>query len=246
MAIVIKESATEYFIGSLAVKKLMRVARRFSRQIDKSWEALPSGWSYASYDPNLLFDAFPNLQLRDGFRLAAYQFYEGGNGNGFVFATPVNRSLPEPPENGFDFDWSLEGTPIFHSAEKPLPDWVHSDIGSFLEGDGSPVSYFQASIFMRELQEMGSLWHGCSWSTHEVLTSVAQIAKQKWKWQEKKPRDWRPAVGKNSADLWQVAFYSHTGLGQEQIISHKDTFTAGYLFETNDEIIALGEGGYIF
>jgi hypothetical protein len=245
MAIVIKREATEHFISALAVKKLMRASRRLSRQIDKRLEALPPGWSLASYDPNLLFDAFPNLRLRDGFQLAAYQFYEGGNGNGFVFAIPESRSLPDPQE-GFSFDWSSVGTPVFRSKEQPLPEWVNSDIGYFLEGDGSPLSYFQSSVFIRELQEMGSLWHGCSWSTHEVLTSVTQIAKQKWEWQEKKPRDWRPVVRQNSAGLQQVIFNSHTGLGQEQIVVHKDTFTAGYKFDMDDKVIALGEGGYVF
>ena len=93
---------------------------------------------------------------------------------------------------------------------------------------------------------MGSLWHGCSWSTHEVLTSANQIPKRKWEWQDEKPRDWRPVVRQNSEGLWQVVFYSHTGLGQEQIFVHKDTFTAGYQFNADDRAIALREGGYVF
>lgn len=236
---------TEHFISTLAAKKLMRSARRISRQIDKSWEALAPGWSLASYDPNVLFDVFPCLQLRDGFRLASYQFVEGGNGNGFMFAIPTRHSLPEPQEDDFGFDWSLSGNPVFYS-ERPLPEWMHSDLESFLEGDGSPLSYFQASIFIRELREMGSLWHGCSWSTHEVLLSATQISKLKWEWQDEKPRDWRPVVRQNSDGLWQVVFYSHTGLGQEQIVVHTDTFTAGYQFDVDDRAIALGEGGYVF
>jgi hypothetical protein len=132
----------EHFLSALVVKRLLRTARRISRQIDKSFEALTPGWSLATYDPNHLFDAFPCLQLRDGFRLASYQFVEGGNGNGFVFAIPTHRSLPEPPETGFSFGWSSSGTPVFCTADKPLPEWVHVDIERFLEGDGSPLSYF--------------------------------------------------------------------------------------------------------
>ena len=236
----------ERIVGALTVKKIMRTARRLSRQIDRSLEALRSGWSLSSYDPNLLFDAFPCLQLRDGFWLASYQFVEGGNGNGFVFAVPIRRSLPDPPEGGFNFSWSPSGLPIFHADEGCLPEWVHADFERFIEGDGSPLSYFQASIFIRELREMGSLWHGCSWSTHEVLASDSRIAKQKWEWEEKKPRDWRPVVRKDSAGLWRVIFYSHTGLGQETIIMHEDRFTEGYHFEADDKVIAVGEGGYIF
>jgi hypothetical protein len=237
---------TEYVVSAVAVKKLMRSARRLSRQIDRDLEPLHPGWSLASYDPNLLFDAFPCLRLRDGFWLASYQFVEGGNGNGFIFAIPIRRSLPEPPEGGFDFDWSPSGVRIFRSDALYLPEWVHADFERFIEGDGSPLSYFQASIFIRELREMGSLWHGCSWSTHDVLTSASQIAKQKWMWREKKPSDFRPAVRQNSSGSRHVVFYSHTGLRQEQIVMHKDTYTAGYEFEAEDEVVALGEGGYVF
>jgi hypothetical protein len=241
-----KGTATEYLVSTPAVKKLMRSARRLSRQIDRSLEPLRPGWSLASYDPNLLFEAFPCLQLRDGFWLASYQFVEGGNGIGFIFAVPIRRSLPDPPESGFSFSWSPSGSPVFRADEEPLPEWIYSDFERFIEGDGSPLSYFQASIFIRELREMGSLWHGCSWSTHDVLTSASQIAEQKWEWKEEKPRDWRPVVRQYSAGLWQVNFYSHTGLRQEKIVMHEDTFTKGYQFEADDIVIALGEGGYIY
>jgi len=224
----------------------MRSARRISRQVDRRLEVASLGWSFASYDPNLLLDAFPCLQIRDGFQLAAYQFYDGGNGNGFVFAIPDCRTLPDPKEDGFSIDWSSAGIPVFLSADEPLPDWVNPNIGFFLEGDGSPLSHFQSSIFIRELHEMGTSWHGCSWSTHEVLISAIPIAKQNWKWRDAKPEDWRPVVCRNSDGLWQVNFFSHTGLGQEQIVAHRDTFTAGYQFDADDKVIALGEGGYVF
>lgn len=38
-----------------------------------------------------------------------------------------------------------------------------------IEGDGSHWSYLSASIFMREINEFGASWHGCSWSTHEII-----------------------------------------------------------------------------
>lgn len=236
---------TDGIIAGRVVQKLMRKARRYARQIDQSLQPLPLGWSLATFDPNLLFDAFPLLQLRDGFHLAAYQYCEGGNGNGFAFAIPARRWLPDPPEGGFNFEGS-SAAPIFCSTGAMLPEWVHADVENFLEGDGSPLSYFQASIFMRELREMGAYWHGCSWSTHEVLTSAAQISKQHWNWKKHKPREWRPVVRQEACGFRQVVFYSHTGLGQEQIVIHRDTFTEGYRFSAEEEIIALGEGGYVF
>ena len=240
-----EQSNPAHVVPAREVRKLMRAARRQSRQVDRRLEPMPSGWSVAPFDPNLLFDAFPRLQLREGFRLAAYQHYEGGNGNGFVFAIPAGKWLPDPPGE-LDFAWSPEGASILSSGDSPLPEWVHAGIAQFLEGDGSPLSYFQASIFMRELQEMGAQWHGCSWSTHEVLTSMIRVPKQKWEWRERRPRDWRPTVRQNSDGLSQVVFHSHTGLGQERIIRHRDTFEEGYQFHTDEVTIALGEGGYVF
>lgn len=241
-----EKGKTEYVIAARAVQKLMREARRLARQIDRSLEAPRQGWSLASFDPNILLDAFPLLQLRDGHQLAGYQYYEGGNGNGFVFAIPARRWLPDPPEDGLSFDWSPSGAPVFQASEPPLPEWAHADVERYLEGDGSPHSYFQASIFMRELREMGAHWHGSSWSTHEVLTSAAQIAKQRWKWKTVKPRDWRPVVRREPEGLPQVVFYSHSGLGRERILLHRDTFTEGYRFDEAEDIVALGEGGYVF
>ena len=235
---------TEHFLAAPTVKKLIRKARRISRQIDRGLETIPSGWSFASYNPNLLFEAFTCLQLRDGYKLASYQFFQGSKGNGFVFAIPMREALPDPPEEGFGFDWPASANPVLYS-EHPLPEWMRSDFESFLEGDASPLSYFQASIFVRELREMGSLWHGCSWSTHEVLLAAAQMPEQKWEWQDEPPRDWRPFVQQNANGLWDVVFYSYTGLGQEQIVRHKDTFVKGYQFDINDTVIALGEGGYM-
>jgi len=223
----------------------MRKARRVSRHIDKGFEAPPVGWSVASYDPNALLDAFPSLRMRNGFQMAGYQFYDGANASGFVFAIPEDQCLPAPHE-GFGLELSANGIATLSSKDEPTPEWIRPDIGSFLEGDGSPLSFFQAAIFIRELQEMGSFWHGCSWSTHEVITSATQIAKQKWEWKETQPGDWRPVVCQISAGLWQVVFYSHTGLGREQIVIHKDTFTEGYQFDPDEEVIALGEGGYVF
>jgi hypothetical protein len=38
-----------------------------------------------------------------------------------------------------------------------------------IPGDGTPESYMEASLLMRELGEFGALWHGRSWGTHEII-----------------------------------------------------------------------------
>lgn len=234
----------EEIIDAPVVGKLMREARRLSRQIDRLLVPLPAGWSLAPFEPNELFDAFPRLQLRAGFQLAAYQYCEGRTAYGFVFAIPARRWLPDPPQSGFELDWSEDDKPILSSGGL-LPEWARPDIETFLEGDHSPLSYFQASIFVRELREMGSLRRGSSWPNHRIVTAADQIAGQNWIWDGEEPQDWRPVVRRKDTGLRQVIFYTHTGLRRERIVAHHDTFTSGYSFESADTTIARGEGGYL-
>jgi hypothetical protein len=235
---------TEEILDAPVVVKLMREARRISRQIDRLLAPLPDGWSLALFEPNELFDAFPRLQLRAGFQLAGYQYCEGRTACGFVFAIPARRWLPDPSEGGLELDWSEDGTPLLRSNQ-PLPEWVRPDIETFLEGDHSPLSYFQASIFMRELMEMGSIRRGGSWPNHRIVTAADQIAGQNWIWEGESPQEWRPVVQRKDTGLLQVIFYTHTGLRRERIVAHQDTFTSGYSFESADAILARGQGGYL-
>lgn len=223
----------ELVVGAKLVKGVMRRARRISRAIDRGFEPLRAGWTVDAYDPQALLEPFPRLRLREGFRLSSYHFCDGANGNGFVFAIPAERRLPEPPEEGFDFE------------RDPLPEWASADIGRFLEGDGSPLSCFQASIFIRELGEMGTLRQGCTWSTQEVITDGREIAGQEWEWQEEEPLEWLPTVWRDGGGPRFVVFYTYTGLGRERILRHTDVYATGYRFEQNPREIALGEGGYL-
>jgi len=122
---------------------------------------------------------------------------------------------------------------------------MHPDIEYFLEGDGSPLTYFQGSIFLRELHEMGTMQRACTWANRQVLVSAAPIAKQNWTWNEKKPVDFRPVVRESAGGVWQVVFYTYSGLGRDQIIHHKDTFIEAYRFDAEESVIALGAGGHV-
>jgi len=44
----------------------------------------PEGWSKSAVDPMRLLAVFSSLRIKEGYVLRAYQFREGGNGNGFV------------------------------------------------------------------------------------------------------------------------------------------------------------------
>src|SRR5690606_6300114 len=72
----------------------LRAAAATAREVDDFHEA--DGWSKSSTDPMRLLEVFPTLQLKPGYTLRAYTFASGGNGNGVVWAMPVNAEFPEP------------------------------------------------------------------------------------------------------------------------------------------------------
>jgi hypothetical protein len=67
-----------------------------------------------------------------------------------VFAIPVDREFPFPDR----VRWDHPGTRL-----KGVPEWADSDLGKYLEGDGSPVSYFESSSLQREASAVAAGWH---------------------------------------------------------------------------------------
>lgn len=202
------------------------------------------GWQVAPYDPNSLLAACEHIRLRDGFQLASYQLIAGANGNGFTLVIPKDRALPDPQGN-IDMRWDGP-TPVFRIADMNAPDWIHRDVSEFLEGDKSMLSYFEASLCSRELRELGAMWHGCSWSTHEVLASPKVCDPEVWTWHESEPKEWRPLVARVTSRTVRVEFFTFSELGEQHIVKHTDAFTRGYRFKTKQTTLGTGGPGYIF
>ena len=118
------------------------------------------GWSKCQVEPVEVLKVFSTLRLKKGFVLRAYQFREGDNGNAVVWAMPEGSPFPSPKECQKLKDGFLES---------PHPPLALDDLMEVIECDGSDWSYLSASIFMREVNEFGALWHGCNWSTHEII-----------------------------------------------------------------------------
>ena len=102
--------------------------------------------------------AADSLRIKPGYVLRAYQFYEGGNGNAFVYAVPKTEPFPDPQE--------CQARSPSHFLGPPVPPNALPTVAEAIEGDNSPWSYLQASILVRELQEFGAMWHGVTWGTH--------------------------------------------------------------------------------
>jgi hypothetical protein len=244
--------ATETAVSARVAERLLIRARQAGGTTDDP----EPGWSRITSGPEEILAVFKPLKLKSGFMLAGYRFREGGNGNGFLYAVPKGTVLPAPEECPVD-------TTQFLSP--PVPPTALEDVMDAIEGDGSPLSYLCASLLERELAEYGAMWHGCSWSTHELVTQdpfaiggclrpksgdADQMETQRdienWRWLKSKPSRWEPRV-KIADDNVTVTFHTHSALGREAIYRHIDRYKPGtYRSKTRRIVIAEGPGGYIF
>ena len=239
-------------IKTFPAKRIERL-RRLAAKASQAPDECPAGWSISTVDPQKIVAVFKSLHIKDGFVLRAYQFCEGGNGNGFVWALPVDADFPDPNECP-----RLDG--VF--LEPPRPPAALDEYMDAIDGDGSHWSYICASLLARQLAEFGAMWHGCDWSTHTVLdenpcTEAEQSEEgdpdegpmtpaDEWKWTEPVPSEWAPQV-QQEAKAVTVTFFTYSGLGEEAIYRHIDTYKPGaYRFESDRQQIATGRGGFVF
>lgn len=226
---------------------LQRLRERAATLAEPSEDG-PEGWSISSVDPMKVVAAFGCLSVKEGYALRAYQFRQGGNGNGVVWAMPADAEFPAPER-------CSRLRKVF--LQPPKPPKALPDVMKAIDGDGTPWSYLCASILGRELVEFGAMWHGCSWSTHRLLgsnpmrgdrqeaTDDHSLDPAAWTWHEAEPAEWQPQVTEDGEKM-AVAFFTHSGLMPEGIFRHKDTFRKGsYSFKSQQKAIATGHGGYV-
>jgi hypothetical protein len=221
--------------------------RQKAQEVTNVPEQTPDGWSKSLVDPMDLVALFQPLQVKQGYRLRAYQFMEDMNGNGAVWAMPVDARFPEPAE-------LLEANTSLFRA--PRPGKALDNVMEAVEGDRSARSFLLASILKRELDEFGAMWHGCSWTAHQILDADPwqgpapseednpmdhpSWPASKWKWKTNKPLDWRPSVTVNG-HVTRVKFYTFCAIGKEGIYEHIDEYRPGeYRFTTERRKIAEG------
>ena len=200
------------------------------------------GWSLSKADPGQVLACFSELKLKPGIKLWAYQFKENDSGNGFVIALPAGSDpldyLPTP--------------------EAPLP-VSPVQLMSVLEGDATPQSYFQASLFLRECKELGALGHGINWLDHHLLTNDCWdntkgphvgynfeplvVNLHDWNWLCDMPQQFVPRLETRGPDSGpRLTFYTYHGRNDPRITRHEDVFaTQGYSLHSKEETIALAK-----
>lgn len=198
-------------------------------------------------EPMNIAAAFPCLSIKPGYVLYGYRYVSGGNGNGIVWAVP--KDTPPLPWEALRRQCDdAEETDDLFVLYKAKPEGALDDFRAVFEGDGSPWSYLCASLLARELAEYGAMWHGSSWSVHQILGTKEDDAydSRRWTWSEKKPEDFQPTVEMREQGP-VVRFYTFYEVGQETINLFTDTYgPESYCFESDIETIATGGRGMKF
>ena len=204
----------------------------------------PDGWCISEVDPTDLLKVFRTLRLKDGFVLRSHQYREDGNGDGLVWAMPVDAPLLDPG-NG----WS--GRQRLHPhALRPAE--ALSNLMDAIQGDGTPWSYLEASLFAREIDDFGVFWQGSPKESDVILGADPFCTGQQraivgqtpdgdaWRWNEPKPTSWEPSF-QQASETVTITFYTYRRVGRENIFRTVDTFRLGqYAFETESMKVAVG------
>jgi hypothetical protein len=228
-------------------KEKTQQLRKQARKAREPKTFAPEGWSKSDMDPMQTLAVFGSLHMKHGFVLRAYRFTMGNIGEGRVWAMPAAAPFPEP---------SQCPDPMSPKAPQAI------DPMAAIEGDGSPWSYFCASLLKRELEEFGAVWHGRNWCTHMVLwddpwkpgqadlrdefSDLPFGTAQQWQWVQAKPVKWSPEVRIEKGGV-TVTFFTHSALGRQTIYRHVDKFQpGGYQFTTERTSLAQGPAALVF
>ncbi len=208
-------------IFKFSAKKLQKL----HMEAENLWRVpAEDGWQKSPISPMEVLRLFKGIRIKDGFELIAYIYRSGLNGNGVVWAVPEGY-FPEIEECE-RLDYFLHPP----KPEKAIPP-MH-----VIEGDGSPESYINASLFIREMWEFGALWHGLSWGLHEIIDRKPEG----FTWYKK--MDLRPKV--IMGEKVRVEFFTLCEFIERAVYRHEDVFE-GYVFDSRREMIATGGRGCV-
>jgi hypothetical protein len=188
----------------------------------------PDEWCISDVDPTGVLHVFKTLRLNEGLVLRAYQYREDGNGDAFVWAIPIDVPFPDRQPHQYP----------------PKPTEALTDLMEAIEGDGTPWSYMEASLFARETDEFGVFWEG-RLAEQDIILGVdpfptGERVTNAWKWNERKPVLWAPSFQQIN-ETATVTFHAYSRLGRESVFHIVDSFRRGkYTFETN--CIKMAEG----
>jgi hypothetical protein len=200
------------------------------------------GWSKSTGNPENIVKGFSQLRIKEDYKLKAYQYTEGGNGNGIVWAIPYEEELTDIRECTRLEEYFLS---------PPKPDFALEDFMEAIIGDKSPLSYLQASVVYHELHEYGAMWHGVSWGRDVILPvdDNMDISSYHYEWEMmgEYPEFIEPHFYYNEEGNPVVVFYTINDIGTITLNRYEHTFSKeDYTLNVNKTCIATAGGGIIF
>jgi hypothetical protein len=193
-------------------------------------------WFLSSLNPAQALLQVPNLWLKPNLRLVTYLLRTPDGGLGQTCAVPdaiystlqLERALPE------DTDWHYP----------PFPDGALHQVMDAFEGDRSPLSFLVASLWRRELKELGAKGRDQDWAHHRMV----ETPPPQWQWDWKGDRaeqlsrsqDLRPRLRSLPDGGWQVEFFTVRTRAPHLLICHLDSYgPQGYGAKTKDQVVAV-------
>ncbi|MEK5419513.1 hypothetical protein [Paenibacillus sp. FSL L8-0708] len=198
------------------------------------------GWFRSSTNPESILKGFSHLHIKENYKLRAYQYSDGANGNGVVWAIPVNMDLP--PANECE---CLEE----HFLIAPKPAFALDDCMQVIDGDKSPLSYLQASVAFHDIHEFGAFWHGTSWGRDVILpiNEGENADKYQWKMIEDEPATLEPHFYYSNLGNPTIVFHTINDIGTVTMNRYVHTFSkSDYTLRVERTCIATAGGGIIF
>ncbi len=192
-------------------------------------------WFLSSLNPAQALLQVPNLWLKPGLRLVTYLLRTPDGGLGQTCAVPdavyntlkLEQALPE------DAEWHYP----------PFPEGALQQMMEAFEGDRSPLSFLVASLWRRELQELGAKGRDRDWSYHRLVERPPLDWSWDWKGdraeQFSRTQDLRPRLRSLADGGWQVEFFTVRTKAPHLLICHLDTYgPQGYGSKTQDQVVA--------
>ena len=201
---------------------------------------LEFGWFRSPANPESIVKGFSHLRIKEDYKLRAYQYSDGANGNGIVWALPADTDLPDPNE-------CERLAEDFLSA--PKPSFALDDFMKAIDGDKSPMSYLQASIAFHELHEFGAVWHGTSWGRDVILPTNDDhhIDHHNWEMIEDEPEILEPHFYYSAQGNPTIVFHTINDIGIVTMNRYVQTFSkSDYTLQVEHTCIATAGGGIIF
>lgn len=189
-------------------------------------------WFLSSVDPAGALLLLPGLRVKPGFRLATYLLRTPSGGIGHTCALPEDRSLTTQLES-----------PLTDGSEwhyPPYPEGCLQQVMQALTGDRSPLSFVVASLWGREIEELGATGRDRQWSHHQLIETVP--ARIEWRWRDGEiPSDRLiPRLQIDPNGSVTVEFYTCRILKPYALFRHRDSYPAdSYLSRPDNQAIAV-------